>query len=119
MLMNTKDVRPASLALSGLLSGSLWLILALSGSLWLAVRLSLARSLARSLALSGSLWLYLARCPALSGSFWLAIHSKSKQIGGGLILGIENWRKKCVCRDYNILGQKSVNHDIVMNLVIK
>ena len=50
MLMNTKDVRPASLAhsgslwltlaLSGSLSGSLWLTLALSRSLWLSQALS-------------------------------------------------------------------------------
>ena len=60
--MNTKDVRPASLALSG----SIWLSLAHSGSLWLAVRLSLA--------LSGSLWLTLAHSGSLllSEFAWLS-----------------------------------------------
>jgi len=61
------------------LSGSL------SGSLWLAVRLSLAHSssLWLTLAPSGSLWLPLALCLALSGSIWL-----SQALSGSLRLSL-------------------------------
>ena len=64
-------------------SGSLWLAVRLSLARCPALSGSLSGSLWLILALSGSLWLPLALCPALSGSIWL-----SQALSGSLRLSM-------------------------------